>query len=106
VTPSSEGAEPPTEPDATASSGAELEPAPIAAEPEAPVVPAAPDPAPAATPAPPIAAPPPPPQPPAAASPGPLDRVTTLMRERPEVAIAAAFVGGLLVAQILKRLAR
>ena len=51
-------------------------------------------------------------QPPADASPGAADsiplqtRAAALADERPEVAVGAAFAGGLVVALILKRLAR
>jgi hypothetical protein len=47
---------------------------------------------------------PPPPSPEAPTS--PLDTARALSSERPEVAAGAAFAGGLLLALILKRLAR
>ncbi len=45
---------------------------------------------------------PPPEQP----SPTPIDRATAFVDQRPEVAVGAAFAGGLVFAMILKRLAR
>jgi hypothetical protein len=85
---------------------APLEPTPgstaYAGEPVTPSAPATPE----STPAPPrpaAAAPPPPPPPPGpAASPA----GTAAGADRPEIAVGAAFAGGLLFAMILKRLAR
>jgi hypothetical protein len=39
-------------------------------------------------------------------APSPLDRASTLVAERPEVGVGAAFGGGFVLAMILKRLAR
>jgi hypothetical protein len=75
------------------------EPAPVATPP--------------ATPAPPAATRPPipPPVPPAVESgpqpgPSPIDKVTALVAERPEVGVGGAFAGGIMFALILKRLGR
>jgi hypothetical protein len=45
-------------------------------------------------------------QAPAAGAPAVQARAAAIANERPEVAVAAAFAGGLLVALILKRIAR
>lgn len=53
----------------------------------------------------------PPPVPPAVEagpqpSPSPVDKVTALVAERPEIGVGGAFVGGIVLALILKRLGR
>jgi hypothetical protein len=61
---------------------------------------------------PPVTRPPiPPPVPPAVETgpqpePSPIDKVTALVAERPEVGVGGAFAGGILFALILKRLGR
>jgi hypothetical protein len=45
-------------------------------------------------------------QPPAAGDSSVPERAATIVNERPEVAVGAAFAGGLLLALILKRIAR
>jgi hypothetical protein len=88
------------------------EPAVGTAAPAAGTTPAASTP-PAAVPRPPAATRPPipPPVPPAVETgpqpgPSPLDKVTALVSERPEVGVGGAFAGGILFALILKRLGR
>jgi hypothetical protein len=45
-------------------------------------------------------------QPQPVAAPGPAQQLAARVDERPEVAVGGAFVGGLVIALILKRLAR
>jgi hypothetical protein len=78
-----------------------------------PTPPAAPATAPAAGKPPPVATRPPipPPVPPAVETgpqpgPSPIDKVTALVSERPEVGVGGAFAGGIVFALILKRLGR
>jgi hypothetical protein len=82
--------------------GPQLDPAPAV---EVEPVPAVPPPPPAPPPAPAIA--PPPPHPPTPDR-GPDDSggPAAVAAERPEIAVGAAFAGGLVLALILKRLAR
>lgn len=72
--------------------------------PAAPALPGASVPPPAPVPVPPPL--PAPVAPDAEPSPSPLDRVAALVSARPEVGVGGAFVGGLVLAQILRRLGR
>jgi hypothetical protein len=108
----------PAEPDPVAAdtgATAVTEPAPSVPEPAPPP----PPPGPPAAPAPPAAAsfdrpsapPPPPPLGPASTQPTGFDTVSSgqeegLLVQRPEIAVGAAFAGGLVLALLLKRLAR
>jgi hypothetical protein len=105
---------PPPEPDAPPPPAVPGDPVPHSEPlPAAPPVSAAPDSAPVSPPPPPppVAPVPPPPVTPlgaddAGGSGGPAAAVMAAAQERPELAVGASFAGGLVLAMILKRLAR
>jgi hypothetical protein len=98
--PAAEASPAPEEAAAAPPEAAAHEPEAPVLEPEAPVLPVEPVPAAA------VPAPPPPPFDAPAATNGSSENTSGLADQRPEIFVGAAFAGGFLAAQILKRLGR